>query len=33
MISFMGEQARTKPVYLIGGFKNGTKMNDVYKLN
>ena len=33
MISFQVEQPRTKPVYLIGGFKNGSKMNDVYKLN
>jgi Galactose oxidase, central domain len=33
MITFSGEQPRTKPVYLVGGFKNGTKMNDVYKLN
>jgi hypothetical protein len=22
-----------KPVYLVAGFKNGTKMNDVYKLH
>ena len=22
-----------KPVFLIGGFKNGTKMNDVYRLH
>ena len=21
-----------KPVYVVGGFKNGTKMNDVYRL-
>jgi Kelch motif len=33
LISFQGEQPRTKPVYLIGGFKNGSKMNDVYRLN
>jgi len=33
MITFPVEQPRTKPVYLIGGFKNGSKMNDIYKLN
>ena len=32
LISFIGEQDRAKPVYLIGGFKNGSKMNDVYRL-
>jgi hypothetical protein len=33
MISFSGEQGRVKPVYLVGGFRNGTKMNDIYKLH
>lgn len=32
LLSFQGDQARVKPIYLIGGFKNGTKMIDVYKL-
>lgn len=33
LISVSGDQARVKPVFLIAGFKNGTKMNDVYKLH
>lgn len=33
MVTMQGVQAKTKPVYLVGGFKNGAKMNDVYRLN
>lgn len=33
LLSFQGDQGKVKPVYLVGGFKNGTKMNDVYKLH
>jgi hypothetical protein len=32
-VTFSGDQGRVKPVYLVAGFKNGTKMNDVYKLH
>jgi hypothetical protein len=28
-----GDQGRVKPVFLIAGFRIGTKMNDVYKLH
>ena len=26
-------EGQVKPMYLIGGFKNGMKMNDIYKLH
>lgn len=32
-ITSLDQQSRTKPVFLVGGFKNGSKMNDVYKMN
>ncbi len=33
LLSFQGDQTRVKPIYLVGGFKNGSKMNDIYKLH
>lgn len=27
------ENPEIKPIYLIGGFNNGTKMNDIYRLS
>jgi hypothetical protein len=33
LLSFNGDQGKVKPIFLVGGFKNGSKMNDIYKLH